>query len=101
MGVVQGAAVMLGSWLRSSRSHTSSTPSARATYITPAPPQPQSSLKQRQSMSGKLINLCYHKRINAEFITRVLQVETVKPQLSGYDHSLYTFTANAERISTE
>ena len=26
MGVVQGAAVMLGSWLRSSRSHTSSTP---------------------------------------------------------------------------
>lgn len=36
MGVVQGAAVMLGSWLRSSRSHTSSTPSALATYITPA-----------------------------------------------------------------
>lgn len=36
MGVVQGAAVMLGSWLRSNRSHTSSTPSALATYITPA-----------------------------------------------------------------
>lgn len=31
MGVVQGAAVMLGSWLRSSRSQTSSTPSALAT----------------------------------------------------------------------
>jgi len=37
MGVVQGAAVMEGSWLRSSRSHTSSTPSALAAYITPAP----------------------------------------------------------------